>query len=214
MQKVIEGQVMPERIVLRFDYKALGDGVALNPGREYSLAEQGWDLDHSEYSPLDEQVDTDGALPEPSQLDYALLRVDGAPGNDPVSGGKDQEPEAPPRKWIKLPEGEHGFPEKSAVFILQHPDGQPLKLALDTDSVLGTNGNKTRVRYTTNTEPGSSGSPCFDANWNLIALHHSGDPKYYVQFKKAEYNQGIPFSTIVKLLEQRGKKDLLGEQQL
>ncbi len=31
--------------------------------------------------------------------------------------------------------------------------------------------------YTTDTEPGSSGSPCFNDQWELIALHHSGVPQ-------------------------------------
>jgi V8-like Glu-specific endopeptidase len=31
-----------------------------------------------------------------------------------------------------------------------------------------------RVQYLTDTLPGSSGSPVFDADWNVVALHHSG----------------------------------------
>ena len=34
---------------------------------------------------------------------------------------------------------------------------QPLKLAVDTESVIGEAANGLRVRYRTNTEPGSSG---------------------------------------------------------
>ncbi len=30
-----------------------------------------------------------------------------------------------------------------------------------------------RVRYTTDTEPGSSGSPVFNNRWDLIAIHHA-----------------------------------------
>ena len=29
------------------------------------------------------------------------------------------------------------------------------------------------IRYTADTEPGSSGSPVFNNTWKLIALHHS-----------------------------------------
>ena len=92
------------------------------------------------------------------------------------------------------------------VFIVQHPEEWPLKLAMDTKSVLGTNGNSTRVRYRTNTEKGSSGSPVFDANWNIAALHHSGDRAIV-----PVYNQGIPFEAILTLLGQRGKKNLIGD---
>jgi V8-like Glu-specific endopeptidase len=31
------------------------------------------------------------------------------------------------------------------------------------------------VRYAVNTEPGTSGSPVFDKDWRLVALHHLGD---------------------------------------
>jgi hypothetical protein len=59
------------------------------------------------------------------------------------------------------------------VFIIGHPRGrmQPMfsiqdNLMLDHDA--------TRVHYVAATEPGSSGSPAFDDNWNLVAVHHSG----------------------------------------
>ncbi len=58
------------------------------------------------------------------------------------------------------------------------------------------NANQTRVRYRTNTETGSSGSPCFNSDWDLVALHHSGIVKY---------NEGIPINCIVALLKQRKK---------
>jgi V8-like Glu-specific endopeptidase len=75
-----------------------------------------------------------------------------------------------------------------------------LKLAMDTKSVLKTNANNTRVRYRTNTEKGSSGSPVFNETWELAALHHSGDRSIV-----PVYNQGIPFAAILALLEKRGK---------
>ena len=77
-----------------------------------------------------------------------------------------------------------------------------MKLALETAGMIGLNGNGSRVRYTTNTEPGSSGSPCFDQNWDLIALHHSGDPNW-----DPSWNEGIP----IKLIEEQIKNnDLAG----
>ena len=50
-----------------------------------------------------------------------------------------------------------------------------MKLALDTKAVIGLNGNGTRLRYRTNTEPGASGSPVFTVDWSIVALHHYGD---------------------------------------
>jgi hypothetical protein len=99
---------------------------------------------------------------------------------------------------------------EAPLLILQHPDSAPLKLALDMSGVLGPNGNGTRVKYSVNTEGGSSGAPCFNTDWQLVALHHSGDPNFDPDHKPA-YNEGIPIGAILALLTERGKRDLLGK---
>jgi hypothetical protein len=107
---------------------------------------------------------------------------------------------------VPLPGGSHDFAANPALFILQHPNAEPLKLALDNEAVIAVNGNGTRVRYRTNTEGGSSGSPCFSANWELVALHHAGDPAWVPR-----YNEGVPLPAILRLLEQRGKAAVLAQ---
>jgi V8-like Glu-specific endopeptidase len=62
-----------------------------------------------------------------------------------------------------------------------------------------------RVRYATNTLGGSSGSPCFNFDWDLIALHHYGDPSY----NHPKYNQGIPIGLIRERLRRQGKDQAL-----
>jgi hypothetical protein len=203
VEAVHRGGLSPDKIVLRFDYKVLNDGVSVGPGKTYGLAGK-WLVDHSCYSAHDFEVQprADAASDE---LDYALLRTTGRPGDDLISG----DAQAPvSRKWIEPPavqppETDYDFLRAPALYIVQHPDGKPMQIALDSNAV--TAASTTRVRYTTTTEPGSSGSPCFSADWKWIALHHSGDPKYWKEGKKPEYNQGIPASAIMRLLVQRGK---------
>ena len=210
LEPLYGGQWSADRVRFRFDYTVLADGVVVHPGRTYGLAPD-WDVDHSRYSPLDLQVDPSGA-PGPDELDHALVRLDRAAGDDVVSAGQGAEPGAPARGWLELQPDPHDFLSDRLLSILQHPDGQPLKLAIDTSAVLGTVGppaRPTRVRYATLTEPGSSGSPCFDADWNLVALHHSGDPKYEA-FGRARYNEGIPAQALWALLDERGRAGLLG----
>jgi hypothetical protein len=146
--------------------------------------------------------------PNADELDYVLMRVRGAPGREPV-GGPTLDLQAPKRGWLSLPAVPHTFSPNSPLFIAQHPNGRPLELALDTDSIIEVNANGTRVRYKTNTEPGSSGSPCFNVDWDWVALHHSGDPNSG-PFYKPQYNAGIPVTAIRALLQQRGKSGLLG----
>ena len=65
--------------------------------------------------------------------------------------------------------------------------------------------DRTRVRYRTNTLTGSSGSPCFDVDWNFIALHHAGEPG-----TEAKSNEGIPVDTLLALMTKRGTAKHLG----
>lgn len=58
------------------------------------------------------------------------------------------------------------------VNIIQHPGGGEKKLSYLANQVVHVGGD--RVQYLTDTEPGSSGSPVFDLQWRLVALHHSG----------------------------------------
>jgi hypothetical protein len=199
----------PADVLLRFDYKRLKDGTEINKGAEYRLVTSGddWLVDYSPYSQVDLEVDPKPGDPAADELDYALLRIDGAPGDEAI--GTNPEPGAPPRGWIEIPDEAHDFQLNTPLFIVQHPKGEPLKLALGTKAVLGLYGQDRRVRYDTNTEPGSSGSPVFDQNWNLVALHHSGDPEADLP---PQYNEGIPIHVILDLLHQRGLEHTLGEQ--
>lgn len=180
------GRVMSSDVQLLFDYKKLPDGTAVNPGVPYRLngsTLSSWLVHASPPSPLDDKPMT-GAVPEPDQLDFALLRLADNPGDM--------------RGWIELPDEPPELTPGMAWFILQHPKSRPLKLAIDTDGVIAVNANATRVTYRTNTEGGSSGSPCFDSDWNLAALHHRGDPDF-----GHTSNQGIPIGTIIRALGKR-----------
>jgi hypothetical protein len=184
------------QVDIRFDYKALADGNVVSPGAFFKLEPAGWLEDWSPPSGVDELIDQGTAVPGVEELDYAVLRIAGAPGNQTL-GAADQ-PGAPTRGWIT--ELAPAPAEDTFLFILQHPLGKPIALA--GDRVTAVNGNGTRIRYTTNTEHGSSGAPCFDVNWRLAALHHLGDPGY-ARMQRADYNEGVPLDAILGLLEQR-----------
>jgi V8-like Glu-specific endopeptidase len=200
VKAVIEGAVAAAAVALRFDFKVGNDGVSVRAGTVHRLAGD-WLLDHSPYSQRDYEVDPP-CDPAGDELDYALLRLDGEPGTEPV-GGETGDPQPAERGWIELPSDPYDFARQPALYIVQHPAGAPMRVALDSDAVVGVNANHTRVRYTTTTEPGSSGSPCFGPDWQAVALHHSGDPKYSLG-QAPDYNQGIPLATIRARLQARG----------
>jgi hypothetical protein len=189
------------KLTCRFDYKRSSDGKVLNPGTECYLAED-WYIDDSPSYPLDQ-------MPPEDHLDYAIFRLRDSPGD--LTVGLKPEPGGVVRGFISIPDEEYAFAADSPLFILQHPMAEPLALAFETRSIISLNGNGTRVMHRTNTEAGSSGSPCFSQNWELVALHHSGDPNFA---RKPTYNEAIPISNIVALMRSRGIDKKIGKQEL
>lgn len=189
---VLEGTTSSEQVVLLFDYKVGPDGKTLNPGVEYRLAED-WLIASSPNSPSSRK-------PTAEELDYALLRVRGAPGDDRAGNQEG----APPRRWL-TPQS-HQFTKGEIILIIQHPQltrGQPtepLKFALGPIHDPDPFNDGTRITYLTTTQRGSSGSPCFTDAWELVALHHSGT---------TERNEGVPFAAITGDLQRKGVRDLI-----
>lgn len=184
-------------VICIFDHVVAADGTRY-AGTRVSLASGGC-VDHSSYSPA--ELGSTPELPEPTadELDYALLELSEAIGDQPIDGGR-------PRGWIPLPAVATPVEPHAPLLIAQHPDGAPMKLAIDTDAVIGRVANGRRLRYNTNTLGGSSGSPVLDMDWTLVALHHFGDPAW----RKPLFNQGIPAELIRNRISARGHADFLG----
>ncbi len=123
----------------------------------------------------------------------ALMREDRV--REPDEGG-----------WLEIPQPAPMLEAGTPLIIYQYPGGRQLMMAIDTEAVIGTVWDGLRLRYRNNTEPGSSGSPVFNFNWQLVALHHAGEPVEGV----ATYNQGIPTAKIRQYLVDIEKTHLLG----
>ncbi len=63
------------------------------------------------------------------------------------------------------------YASQQHVNIIQHPRGRRKEVALQRNTI--TNIYTNRIRYSTDTEPGSSGSPVFNNEWDLISIHHA-----------------------------------------
>ncbi|MBD2115207.1 MULTISPECIES: trypsin-like peptidase domain-containing protein [Cyanophyceae] len=111
-----------------------------------------------------------------AQLDYALIRL--SPGTNfavkpvPLNATAQLKPRSP-------------------LNILQHPEGEALKVSLSNNGVVKTNEPKGLVLYVNPTKQGASGSPCFDDDWHLVALHHKA-----LQTSFGSVREGILMSAI------------------
>jgi hypothetical protein len=201
LKSCIDSKASGRTIGCRFDYRLMTGG-AQSQGTVVRLEEsfEEWHLDSSP-GLSDREEDAGKPAPTLDELDHALVRLEREFGAEPVAGN------GPARGWIEVPAHPAGLEVGGAVMILQYPGGEPVKLAFDTEAVQSINAKGTRVRYATNSDFGSSGSPCFNIYWGLIALHHFGDPFH----KPARYNQGVPVGAIWERLARDGKTNLLGE---
>lgn len=87
--------------------------------------------------------------------------------------------------------------------IIQHPDGRYKEVVVRENRLVSR--LDSTLHYVADTEPGSSGSPVYNNDWQVIALHHWGGPwrqKADDDGKPIprEVNEGIRISAIVREL--------------
>ncbi|CAH1193801.1 hypothetical protein PAECIP111893_00557 [Paenibacillus plantiphilus] len=129
--------------------------------------------------PVEEyECDCDSFFQTDSELDFTIVKVKGSPG----------------LRWGFIPyPGERDVKVGNDVFIIQHPKGMPKMVSL-SENVITYCDNKL-IQYVTDTLGGSSGSPVFNDNWELIALHHGSIPSEQgIEVR----NEGISVTAIKK----------------
>jgi V8-like Glu-specific endopeptidase len=167
------GILITNNHVLPDDASMVGAVVQFN----YQRTVAGLDAPFEEFS-----IDTAVPLRTSKDNDWSAVRIK---GDASKWGELDMKP-----MTVKV--GDH-------VNIIQHPGGAQKQISFVANVVAFVGGG--RVQYLTDTLPGSSGSPVFDTDWNLIALHHSGgwltEPN--AATKSTYYrNEGIAIDTIIQ----------------
>lgn len=99
-------------------------------------------------------------------LDYSLVAVAprGAQGEDLSLFGR-----------LMLSETQGKVLIGEFVNIIQHPRGEPKQIALRENQIVDV--LERFLHYECDTREGSSGSPVFNDQWEVVALHHSAVPK-------------------------------------
>lgn len=128
--------------------------------------------------------------PEVGGLDYALIALgECIEGNASIASlGYCPLSNSPDRHIIGM-----------NVNIIQHPGGQYKQIAIRNNFL--THRTDTTLLYETDTDSGSSGSPVFNDDWEVVALHHYGAPfkeKFDSDGKELPFhvNEGIRISCI------------------
>ena len=85
---------------------------------------------------------------------------------------------------------------RSGANILQHPAGKAMMLAISSNGVTGAYPDRGYLQYVSKTAPGSSGGPCFDDEWNVVAVHHAVRSKMF-----GVIGEGILMSSIYEAIK-------------
>lgn len=105
------------------------------------------------------------------------------------------------------------------VTIIQHPGGQPKQIAIHASQIIKLKPKDVPVdlrrfiHYSTDTEPGSSGAPVFNDQWQVVAVHHKAIPALPKKRAAAREeqrwlaNEGVRVSAIFNLLERSRFED-------
>jgi len=94
------------------------------------------------------------------------------------------------------------------VYVIGHPRGGTLSISLQDNLLL--DHETPRIHYRTPTEGGSSGSPVFNRQWDLIGLHHAGSEKMPMLNKKQgtyAANEGISIQAIIQAIAAGGRRE-------
>ncbi|MFJ4778058.1 trypsin-like peptidase domain-containing protein [Streptomyces sp. NPDC088762] len=123
------------------------------------------------------------------ELDYAVLRLTGAP----------------PRPFLRVATAPLTVAKDTpvALNIIQHPGGEPKRIALRNN--LAFEADDRDVRYFTDTRGGSSGSPVLTDDWTVVALHRGTRRVSDVSFQgksTAFVNVGTQLSAIMRHLQE------------
>ena len=147
----------------------------------------------------------DPGIPEPSKLCGLFMAAKGGPKKvkilNQVWTSSPDELDATLLEISEKPEGSElprfvdrpiSINKNDRLNIIGHPGGMSPQLSLHDNQYVGQ--KDAFVWYKTPTDPGSSGSPVFDNEWNLVALHHRAN-----DWKMA--NEGVLLDYIIKKMK-------------
>lgn len=129
-------------------------------------------------------------------LDFALVAI-----GDRITGSKRLEDFG----YLPLSDARDKHMLGELANIIQHPDGRPKQIVIRENNLVARDETTHVLHYRADTEPGSSGSPVFNNQWEPIALHHWAGPHLETAGPDGrrllvEVNEGIRISAIVQAL--------------
>ncbi|GIE34042.1 hypothetical protein Ait01nite_070870 [Actinoplanes italicus] len=123
------------------------------------------DLDNRPAAVTAYRLDPETLFVTDERLDYTVVAVAAGPGGAAPGDAFG---------WNRLVRGQGKIVIGEPVNVIGHPDGRRKEIAVRENSLLYQLDDF--LQYGADTQPGSSGSPAFNDQWEVVALHHSAVP--------------------------------------
>ncbi|MFC4612877.1 trypsin-like serine peptidase [Streptomyces maoxianensis] len=123
-------------------------------------------IDGTPAAPKEYRLDPRSFFLASPDIDYALVMV---------CAGSDNRPPGETYGWNWLSASPGNLAIGEPVNIIGHPRGRRKEASIRYTSIADRLDNF--LHYQADTEPGSAGSPVFDDEWEVVALHHAKIPR-------------------------------------
>ncbi len=179
------GFLVSPSVILTNNHVIKSEKVAINSLAEFNYQDDEFFMPCATYN---YRLDPDSLFITDEDLDFTLVAV-----KENIINGKGIQDFG----YLELIPEEGKVIEGECVSIIQHPKGGPKSVTIRENEVRSKTDDF--IHYLTDTEPGSSGSPVFNDQWLVVALHHSGVPD---PNNKGEWiaNEGVRISSIAEFV--------------
>ena len=176
------GFLIKDNLLITNHHVIPSEGIARGATVEfnYQKTPQGLDADLSPFNLAPEEGFATSETEDQGGDDWTAVRLMGNPNE----------------KWGHLTLNRADPKVQDEVIIIQHPGGGPKQIALSHNTVAFV--NEKRLQYLTDTMEGSSGSPVFNIDWQVVALHHKGGDLQEPNSKLRVFrNQGVHINVVI-----------------
>ncbi|HEX6214743.1 MAG TPA: serine protease [Vicinamibacterales bacterium] len=200
----------PGRCCAVFDYydgDPLIDFDSIPPSCRVVEFDKDWLLASKEDMPKDglfRDPDQDQLKLLPTRLDFALIKLADAVGKqtrERAGGAR--------RSWVRVSVPQVQLRNEDRIIIPQHPNGYHQRIDFgrfsEQDSAFDT--SKTRFRYDTETDQGTSGAPCFDHRFALVGMHNASFRPANVDLRKNQAIRIEPIHDVIATVPDRADAD-------